>query len=154
MAERRTSPIDPMLSRAYRTRPPDPEERWPTRSANEVSLNPLESLVHDARPAGPGDASPLRQYLVYHTVRTAFREGWATLANGELLMAAEAAGFEVFLTTDKNLRRQQDLSNRRVAVVVSGHAQWPGLEPPVQLVVAAVDRAVEGGYDEVAIPVD
>ena len=101
-----------------------------------------------------GTPVPLRQYLVHHTVRSAFQEGWATLANGELLTAAEAAGFEVFVTTDKNLRYQQDLSKRRVAVVVIGHAQWPGLEPHVHLIVAAVDRAVEGGYDEVEIPID
>jgi hypothetical protein len=41
-----------------------------------------------------------------------------------------------------------------VAVVVIGHAQWPGLEPHVHLIVAAVDRAIEGGYDEVEIPLD
>jgi len=48
---------------------------------------------------------------------------------------------------------EQDLSKRRVAVVVIGHAQWPGLEPRVRLVVDAVDRAGEGGYDEAEIPV-
>ena len=88
-----------------------------------------------------GTPVPLRQYLVHHNVRTAFQKGWATLPNGELLTAAEAAGFEVFVTTDKNLRYQQDLSKRRVAVVVIGHAQWPGLVPYVHLIVAAVDRA-------------
>lgn len=77
-----------------------------------------------------GTPVPLRQYLSHHTVRTAYQEGGATLANGDLLTAAEAAGFEVFVTTDKNLRFQQDLSKRRIAVVVIGHAQWPGLEPP------------------------
>ena len=101
-----------------------------------------------------GTPVPLRQYLPHHTVRTAFQEGWATLANGDLLTAAEAAGFDVFVTTDKNLRHQQDLSKRRIAVVVIGHAQWPGLEPHAHLVVAAVDRAIQGSYDEVAIPVE
>ena len=101
-----------------------------------------------------GTPVPLKQYLLNHTVRTAFQEGWATLANGELLTAAEAAGFEVFVTTDKNLRHQQDLSKRRIAVVVIGQAQWPRLEPHVHRVVASVDRAVEGSYDEVEIPVD
>jgi hypothetical protein len=57
----------------------------------------------------------------------------------------------VFVTTDENLRYLQDLSKRRIAVVVLGHAQWPGLEPHASLVVAAIDRATPGGYEEVAI---
>jgi hypothetical protein len=101
-----------------------------------------------------GTPVPVRQYLSHHTVRTAFQEGWATLANGDLLTAAKAAGFDVFVTTDKNLRYQQDLFKRRIAVVVIGDAQWPGLEPHVHLVVAPVDRATPGGYEEVAIPVE
>ena len=43
--------------------------------------------------------------------------GWAELKNGELLKAAEAAGFEVLITSDKNLRHQQNLSPRRIAIV-------------------------------------
>lgn len=76
-----------------------------------------------------GTPAPLRRHLLHHTVRTAFQEGWANLANGELLAAAESRGFEVFVTTDKNLRYQQDLSVRHIAVVVIDFAQWPGLEP-------------------------
>jgi hypothetical protein len=99
-----------------------------------------------------GTPVPLRQHLLHHTVRTAYQEGWAALANGDLLTAAESAGFEVFVTTDKNLKHQQDLSKRRMAIVVIGHAQWPRLEPHVHLVVAAIDRAAKGGYHEVEIP--
>jgi hypothetical protein len=55
------------------------------------------------------------------------------------------------VTTDKNLPYQQNLMGRRVAVI--GYAQWPGLEPHVPLVVAAIDRAVAGGYEVVEIPV-
>jgi putative NIF3 family GTP cyclohydrolase 1 type 2 len=101
-----------------------------------------------------GTPVPLKRYLPHHTVRTAFQEGWATRANGDLLTAADAAGFDVFVTTDKNLRYQQDLSKRRIAVVVLGHGQWPGLEPHASLVVAAIDRATPGGYEEVTIPVE
>ena len=43
---------------------------------------------------------------------------WDTLRNGELLDAAEAAGFEVLLTTDRNIRHQQNLTGRRLGVVV------------------------------------
>ena len=99
-----------------------------------------------------GTPAPLRRHLLHHTVRTAFQEGWANLANGELLAAAESRGFEVFVTTDKNLRYQQDLSVHRIAVVVIDFAQWPGLEPHVSLVSAAVDRATTGTFQLVEVP--
>jgi hypothetical protein len=47
---------------------------------------------------------PIRPFLTGHTVSTAAHEGWDKLQNGDLLNLAEAAGFEVFLTTDKNIR--------------------------------------------------
>ena len=59
----------------------------------------------------------------------------------------------MLVSTDKNLPYQQNLTARRIPVVVIGHAQWPGLEPHVPLVVAAIDRAVAGGYEVVEIPV-
>ncbi len=65
-----------------------------------------------------GTAAPLRRAMPHHTVETAYERGWATLQNGELLSAAEAAGFEVLVTTDTNLQYQQNLPARRIAVVV------------------------------------
>ena len=61
---------------------------------------------------------PLRQFLPNHEVATAYERGWARLKNGELLGAAEANGFEVLVTTDSNLKYQQNLKSRRIAVVV------------------------------------
>jgi hypothetical protein len=72
---------------------------------------------------------PLRAHLDRHEVRTASQQGWATLKNGDLLTAAEANGFEVLLTTDKNLRYQQNLEGRKIAVVVLGRQQWPQVRP-------------------------
>jgi hypothetical protein len=63
---------------------------------------------------------PIRRFLVGHAVRTAAEQQWETLGNGELLTVAEQAGFEVFVTTDKNLRYQQNLSGRTIAVAVIG----------------------------------
>jgi hypothetical protein len=101
-----------------------------------------------------GTPAPIARYLPHHTVRTASQQGWDTLGNGELLAVAEAQGFEVFVTTDKNLRYQQNLSGRTIAVVVVMQAQWPGLEPHVDLVVSAVDAAMSGSCTEVDIPTD
>ena len=55
-----------------------------------------------------------------HTVEEARSRGWDTLRNGELLDAAEAAGFDVLLTTDRNIRYQQNLTGRKIAIVVLG----------------------------------
>lgn len=56
---------------------------------------------------------PIRPHLVGHETRTAAEQGWDTLKNGELLTAAEEAGFDVLLTTDKNIRYQQTFRNER-----------------------------------------
>jgi hypothetical protein len=95
---------------------------------------------------------PIRAYLDQHSVSTASQQGWDKLKNGDLLTAAENAGFEVFLTTDKNIRYQQDLTRRKIAIVVLARQQWPQLRTHVQIIVEAVNKATLGGYIEVDIP--
>ncbi len=95
---------------------------------------------------------PIRAHLDQHMVRTASQQGWDTLKNGDLLTAAEAAGFEILLTTDKNLRYQQNLTDRKIAIIVLGNQQWPQLRPHVQRVVDAITAAVPGSYIEIDIP--
>lgn len=96
--------------------------------------------------------APLRFHLKTHTVTEARERGWDRLVNGVLLTVAEEAGFEVFLTADKNLVYQQNLTGRKIAVVVIGNAQWRVLRRYVERVVAAVDAATPGSYAEVEIP--
>ncbi len=95
---------------------------------------------------------PIRPFLKGHAVRTAAQQGWDTLKNGELLNVAEEAGFEVFVTPDKNIRYQQNLAGRKIAVVVVGNPQWPVLRLHVERVVAAVNAATPGSYAEVDVP--
>jgi hypothetical protein len=78
--------------------------------------------------------------------------GWDRLVNDDLIAAAEAAGFELLLTTDKNMRYQQILTGRKIAFVVLGNQQWPILRRYVEKVVAAVNAAAPGSYIEVDIP--
>jgi len=78
--------------------------------------------------------------------------GWDRLRNGEFLIAAEKDGFELLLTTDKNLRYQQNLKERAIAIVVIGHSQWPALQEHIQRVVEAVNAATPSSYVEVEIP--
>ena len=99
-----------------------------------------------------GTPAPLRYALRGHTVVEAIERGWDRLANGELIAAAEAAGFELLLTTDKNIRYQQNLAGRKIAFAVIGNQQWPTLRRYVDRVIAAVDAATPGSFAEVIIP--
>ena len=99
-----------------------------------------------------GTPVPIRLHLQRLEVRTVAQEGWGALKNGELLAAAEAAAFDVLLTTDKNLRHQQNLSKRKIAIVVLSEQQWPKLRPYVRLVVEAIDTVIPGKYVEVDLP--
>jgi len=85
--------------------------------------------------------APLRYALKGHIAVEALERGWERFVNGDLLDAAESAGFELLLTADKNLRYQQNLTGRKIAIVVLGNAQWPVLRRHVEGVVAAVDAA-------------
>ena len=99
-----------------------------------------------------GTSVPIRPFLKEHIVQTAAERGWDTLENGELLKAAEAAGFDVLVTPDKNIRYQQNLTVRTIALVVLGNPRWPVLRLHVKRVVAAVNGATPGSYTEVEIP--
>jgi hypothetical protein len=99
-----------------------------------------------------GTPAPLQSFLTGHTVRQAKAQGWDSFKNGELLIAAETAEFDVVVTTDKNMRYQQNLTKRTIAIVVLGNAQWPVLRLHVAHVVAAVNAATPGSYTEVDIP--
>ncbi len=99
-----------------------------------------------------GTPVPLRPYLSKHTVRTATQQGWDQLKNGDLLARAEAAGFDLLLTTDQNMRFQQNLAGRKIAVVVIALQQWPRLQLDVQRVVDAVDAARPGTFTVVEFP--
>ena len=99
-----------------------------------------------------GTPVPLRKALRAHEVKTAFECGWDELANGALLSAAEAEGFQVFLTTDQNLRYQQNLSQRRISVIVLNTTNWPRIQPHTELVEKALDGIAPGAFVEVSIP--
>ena len=99
-----------------------------------------------------GTPRGIARWLLGHTVREAQSQGWDRLTNGELLNAAGQAGFDVLLTTDKNLRYQQNLDGRRIAIVVLGKGRWRLIRPVIESVVDAVNAAQPGSYTEVDIP--
>ena len=98
-----------------------------------------------------GTPVPLRRHLLLHKVTTVYELEWSTLQNGALISQAEAAGFNVLVTTDQNLRYQQNLAERRLAVVVLLSTSWPKIQAKVSAVAAAIDEAAPGSYTEVTI---
>jgi hypothetical protein len=94
-----------------------------------------------------GTPAPLRHALEDHSVATAFEMGWSQLTNGDLLLAAEAA-FDGLITTDRNLRYQQNLRNRRLAILVLPTTSWPVIQRNLDRVVAAVNTLKPGDFVE------
>jgi hypothetical protein len=94
----------------------------------------------------------LAQWLKGHSVEEARAHGWEELANGELIEAAEIAGFDLLVTTDKNIRYQQNLAGRKIAIVVLGNSQWPMVKLVVARIVEAVNAATPRSYAEVEVP--
>lgn len=101
-----------------------------------------------------GTPRGLASALVGHVVEEARLHGWDTLGNGELLDVAEAAGFELFLTTDRNIRYQQNLTDRRIAIMVLSKARWRLIRAKLPEIAAAVNAATPGSFTEVEIPLD
>jgi hypothetical protein len=60
----------------------------------------------------------------------------------------------VFITSDKNIRYQQNLINRKLAMVVLSQGRWRHVRQPLGAIAAAVDAATPGSYTEVEIPTD
>ena len=100
-----------------------------------------------------GTPRTLARFLIdRHTVTEARARGWEELENGDLLREAEAAGFEVLVTTDKDLSYQQNLKGRRIAIVVLGLGRWSLIRHRVSQFVAAVSAATTGSFAGVHIP--
>ncbi|TAM43496.1 MAG: hypothetical protein EPN55_13630 [Gammaproteobacteria bacterium] len=95
---------------------------------------------------------PLRKYLSGHQVATTFELGWSKLKNGDLLQKAEEDGFSVLVTTDQNLRYQQNLAGRKIAIIVLATTSWPRIERVVESVAKAVDAVALGSYVEIPVP--
>jgi hypothetical protein len=99
-----------------------------------------------------GTPVPLRHYLSHHIIETAYEKGWSNLRNGDLLREVEAEGFDALITTDQNLRYQQNLSGRRIGVVVLLTTNWPRIKNNAALIVQAIDNLRPGSYEEITFP--
>ena len=99
-----------------------------------------------------GTPVPLRNYLPNHSVETVYERGWNNLKNGALLTCSEAEGFDALITTDQNLRYQQNLSGRKIGVLVLLTTSWPRIKNNAALVVQTIDNFRPGSYEEIDFP--
>ena len=90
-----------------------------------------------------GTPVPLRDALQQHQISTAFECGWSKLKNGELLDAAEREGFDMLITTDSNLKFQQNLDTPRISIVVLLSTSWPRIQQAMRAVVGAIAGSLE-----------
>jgi hypothetical protein len=88
---------------------------------------------------------PLAHYLGGHEVTTVAREGWTGIDNGELVRLVEGR-FDVLLLADKNLRYQQNLTGRQIALVELPTNRWPVLQSMADRIRQAVEHAEPGSY--------
>ncbi len=98
-----------------------------------------------------GVPAPLREHLRPHEIRTAYELGWSTLRNGELLTRADQQ-FDALITTDRNLKSQQNLAAFKIAVLVLPTTSWPRLQRMLGEIAAAVDSLGQVKYRELEEP--
>lgn len=98
-----------------------------------------------------GTPVPLRRFLPGHTVDTAYERGWSELSNGTLLTKAEQEGYDLLVTTDRNLHYEQNLSDRQIAIVVLMTTSWPRIKKQTDRIQQTVDAVQPGTYQEIPI---
>jgi hypothetical protein len=96
---------------------------------------------------------PLARFLAAHEISTCPKLGWTRLGNGELLSAAEAAGFDLMITADQNLKYQQDLAKRRIALIVLGSNDWSIVRKFTAVIAVSADAATPNSYVFIEMPV-
>jgi len=99
-----------------------------------------------------GTPVPLRRSLSGHDVATAYELGWSTVTNGNLIRLAEQEGYELLITTDTNLRYQQNLKDRNLAILVLTTTSWPRIRQVTDRIEATIALIETGGYEELSIP--
>jgi hypothetical protein len=99
-----------------------------------------------------GTPVPLRRHLQGHAVATAYELGWSNATNGDLIRLAEDGGYELLITTDSNLRYQQNLKSRSIAILVLTTTSWPRIREVASEINAAVGAITAGAYQEFSVP--
>jgi hypothetical protein len=75
--------------------------------------------------------------------------GWAGIKNGKLIGLVEADGFDVFVTADRQIKDQQNFSDRHISMVYLTAQDWDIISAEVPSIQAAIDAAVTGSFQGV-----
>ena len=94
----------------------------------------------------------IRRYLPDHEVVTAAQMGWQTYQNGDLVAAAEAAGFDTFVTSDQNIPNQVSMRNRRIAIIVLTSNHRPSVTAQADAISEAIHLTPPGQVRQVMTP--
>ncbi|HEY5041277.1 MAG TPA: DUF5615 family PIN-like protein [Verrucomicrobiae bacterium] len=94
---------------------------------------------------------PMHRLLTGHECRTAQQQGWGGIKNGRLLQLAEG-GFDLFITSDQNLRYQQNLSGRSIAILELSTNKLHRIEAAAVLIQAAITAIKPGEFRQLEIP--
>jgi hypothetical protein len=97
---------------------------------------------------------PLKKHLPDYQVTTAEEEGWGQIGNGDLIDCAEEAGYQILLTCDQNIHYQQNLTHRKLSMIVLGSNIWPSVQSKLKEIRAALQNAAMGSFEfiEIAAP--
>lgn len=98
-----------------------------------------------------GTPAPLRNHLREHSVDRSAEKGWELLENGELIRKAEEEGYNIIVTTDQSIRYQQNLAQRRLAIVVLLSTAWPRVRDRTEEIRNAIEEVRPGNLREVSI---
>jgi hypothetical protein len=109
-------------------------------------MPPIRILLDQNAPLG------LKRAFQQHEITQSDELGWGRLRNGELIRAAEEAGFVIMITCDRNVRYQQNLEGRRIALIELSGGGWPTIRNHLDRILAAVEGAQPGSYTVVPMP--
>jgi predicted nuclease of predicted toxin-antitoxin system len=95
-----------------------------------------------------GTPVPLRRSLPPHSVDTAAEQGWSQLDNGDLIHKAEESGYDAMITTDQNIKYQQNLADRKIRLLVLKTTSWPKIQHKTHEIKTTLEEMCEGAYVE------
>ena len=98
-----------------------------------------------------GTPAPLRRHLAEHAVNRSAEMGWGLLENGDLIRKAEEDGYQAIVTTDQNMRYQQNMTGSRLAIVGLMATVWPRVQHRTKEIRAAIEEVASGQVREVPI---
>jgi hypothetical protein len=94
---------------------------------------------------------PMHRFLLGHDCSTAQRNGWGGIENGDLIRLAETA-FDLFITSDQNIRYQQNLAHRRIAILVLSTNDYRRIQSASELIRQSIQTLKPAGFDLLEIP--